>query len=297
MGVINYLPDHMHEGHIEVPSDLSRSWTFNGQAFVEYPSKNGHQEPPDVIAWADNQVNNTEFGVIGAYDGHKVDVGRVVVDATWHHWFNINMWPYINASDPAHPTYTPATAPKWEEIKAYIRNVAVWLARPSLQSCIRNTGLIWLLGDVDISITVRDLDRVPERLVYFWQIGKFAKDALGRFANQCQSVRWIIDLIFPEILPPWRIDPWFIDPRNEKIPEVPGNIDFVELETVLLGAAIHAAHSKFGALDQPSRLMEDDGSKVFSVMTKSTQIGLKAIMKHHKKGGRSRKKLFKSLAR
>ena len=296
-GVINYLPDHMHEGLVEVPADLSRNWAFNGQTFVEYPEKNGHQQVPEVIAWADNVVNSSEFGVIGAYDGHRVDVGRVVVDATWHHWFNINMWPYINASDPAHPTYTPATVAQWEEMKAYFHNVGVWLARPSLQTCIRNNGLIRVLGDADISITVRDLHRVPDHLVYFWQIGRFAKDALGRFANQCQSVRWIIDLIFPERIPPWRIDPWIIDPRISKIPEVPWLIDFEELETVWLGAAIHGAHAEFGSTDQPKRLMEDDGKKVFAAMTRSAQQGLEAIIGHREKGIRDSRKFFKSLAR
>jgi hypothetical protein len=296
-GVINYLPDHMHEGHVEVPSDLSQSWTFAGQSFVEYPSKNGHQQVPEVIAWARNQVNDQEFGVIGAYDGHRVDVGRVVVDATWHHWFNINMWPYINASDPAHPTYTPATAPKWEEMKAYFRNVGVWLARPTLQRCIRNNGWLWVLGDADISITVRDLRRVNEPLVYFWQVGKFAKDALGRFASQCQTARWIIDVIFPEIIPPWRIDPWIIDPRIEKIPEVPGAIDFAEVETILIGAAVHGAASEFGRLDQPERLMADDGEKVFSVLAESTRLGLDALEKQREEGLRTAQEFLRSLGR
>lgn len=296
-GVINYLPDHMHEGHVEVPPDLSRSWSFDGQSFVEYPSKNGSQQVPEVIAWARNRVNNQDFGVIGAYDGHRVDVGRVVVDATWHHWFNINMWPYINASDPAHPTYTPATVPKWEEIKAYFRNVGVWLARPSLQRCIRNNGLIWALGDADVSITVRDLARVPEHLVYYWQLGRFAKDALGRFASQCQRVSWILDLIFPEFIPPWRINPWIIDPQVEKLPAVPGDIDFEELETVLLGAAVHGARREFGGIDQPRRLMDDDGEKLFSVMSRSVQTGLDAIMKGREQAVRSSQEFLKSIAR
>jgi len=92
-GVINYLPDHMHEGLCEVPSDLSKNYTFDGVPFEEYPSKDGSQEAPEVIAWAVNNVTNDEFGVLAAYDGHEVDVGRVVVDATWHHWFNINIAP------------------------------------------------------------------------------------------------------------------------------------------------------------------------------------------------------------
>ena len=91
-GVINFLPDHMHEGCCEVPADLSQSFTFNGQSFTEYPSKDGHQEIPEVIAYATNNVDSDEFGVLATYNGHRVNVGRVLVDATWHHWFNINVF-------------------------------------------------------------------------------------------------------------------------------------------------------------------------------------------------------------
>lgn len=93
-GVIKYLPDHMHEGNCEVPSNAGNSWTFAGQPFVEYPSKNGHQQRPEVIARADNNHSTSRFGVLAAYEVHRVDVDRVVVDATWHHWFNFNTLPY-----------------------------------------------------------------------------------------------------------------------------------------------------------------------------------------------------------
>jgi hypothetical protein len=36
-------------------------------------------------------ATGTDFGVIGAWDGHRVGKGRVVVDATWHHFFDINL--------------------------------------------------------------------------------------------------------------------------------------------------------------------------------------------------------------
>jgi hypothetical protein len=45
-------------------------------------------------------------------------------------------------------------------------------------------------------MTYRDLKMVPNELTYSWQLGTFAKDTLGRFASQCQSTRWMIDLIY-----------------------------------------------------------------------------------------------------
>lgn len=39
------------------------------------------------------EVQPKTFGVIGAYDGHATDMGlgRVAVDSTWHHFFDLNL--------------------------------------------------------------------------------------------------------------------------------------------------------------------------------------------------------------
>ena len=110
-GLLDVLPDHMHEGEVITPWDMTMQATFQGQTFTEYPvNQDGRQEPPFIIATgqvvkhvtdmqpahgsdpAVVQANNS-FGVIGAYDGNATDrqVGRVVVDSTWHHFFDLNL--------------------------------------------------------------------------------------------------------------------------------------------------------------------------------------------------------------
>lgn len=292
-GPINFLPDHMHEGNCEIPTNLANSFTFDGDTFVEYPSKSGHQEVPEVIATATNNVSTNTFGVIGAYNGHAVGVGRVVVDATWHHWFNINTLPYLNASNPMHPTYTPDTIEKWEEIKAYYRNVAVWLAKPSLQNCIRNGGWIRTLGDADIRITVQNLKTVKNHSLYFWQLGALAKDALGRGATQCQTIRWIIDLL-SELEIPFRIDPFRQFSGDSVLPDTPPGIDFNEFETVILGAAIHGAFEKFGDIKKPEKLLDDEGKEFSTVLLKSAKLGAEAFEARFKDTEKAMKSLMKS---
>ena len=277
-GVIDYLPDHMHEGSCEVPLDLNNSWTFNGQEFVEYPTKDGHQQIPEVIACATNNITSDEFGVLAAYDGHSVDVGRVVVDATWHHWFNINIMPYVNATDPTHASYTPETVPKWKEIQAYYRNVATWLAKPSIQSCIRNGGWIRTLGDSDISITYTDLDTVKDPALYFWQLGNFAKDALGRGSTQCYVLQYIIDLVYPEKIPEFLINPWQTIAANEQL-ENPSGFELDDLETVVLGAAIHSVMKEFRSIEKPEKLLDDNGLKFEQVMQQGSKSGLDVFKK------------------
>jgi len=291
-GPINYLPDHMHEGNCEVPEDLSNSLTFAGNTFVEYPSKNGHQQVPEVIATATNNLSPERFGVIGVYDGHAVNVGRVIVDATWHHWFNVNTLPYINASNPAHPTYTPETVQKWEEIKAYYRNVAVWLAKPSLQRCIRNGSWIRSLGDMDIRTTVRDLKRVKNHSQYFWQLGTFAKDALGRGASQCQKIRWIIDLL-AELEIPFYLDPFQQLPSRPAVLDTPPGLDIDEFETIILGAAIHGAFETFGDVKEPQKLLDDEGKAFSKVLLKSAKLGAVAFDASFKDTNKAVKLLMK----
>ena len=243
-GVIDYLPDHMHEGLCEVPANLTRSFTFDGYTTTEYPTVSSHQEAPQVIAWADSHgTSTTEFGVLAAYDGHRANVGRVLVDATWHHWFNINLTGFLEATDPLSPAYDPSVVPKWEEIKAYFRNVGLWLARPNKQDCVRNGGLLLATRYYDILITHRDISRVKDVVLYYWQLGVFARDALGRLAPECQTVRWVLDLLIKWIEIP--LDPWEpIPPRPQ--PDPPPWIDVEQLELVALGGAVDDLLTTFG---------------------------------------------------
>src|SRR5262249_35679441 len=121
-GVVSVLPDHMHEGWCEVPDKLAtRTFKLGASANVrEYPDYTPPGAPASfvpqplapaiaptggVAAGTITPVLDTDnahspattatkghtFGVIGAWDGHLVNKGRVVVDSTFHHFFNVNL--------------------------------------------------------------------------------------------------------------------------------------------------------------------------------------------------------------
>jgi len=253
-GVIRYLPDHPHEGECYVPSDLTKTFTYGGTTFTEYPPLSGGTRlAPEVIAWSSNgsgisdfgkgAVSPTTFGAIGAYDGHLVNVGRVVVDATWHHFFNINLKGDPGNSEPPKQLGFYATAAgldRYEQIKAYFRNIGVWLARPQTHTCMRWRAL-WatrwqsrLLMDFR---PYRSLDLIP--LEEFLRIGTVARDVIGGLASQCQSLQWIIDwtrfVVKPEFLIP--VGPW------PPLPDPPP--DFDPLQVYYAHAMIDAS---FGAV-------------------------------------------------
>ena len=292
-GVVNFLPDHMHEGLCEAPADLSRSYTFDGYTTTEYPTVDGHQESPQVIAWATNHVTESEFGVLAAYDGHKANVGRVVVDATWHHWFNINLTGFLAATDPESPGYDPSVVPKWEEIKAYFRNVAAWLARTTTQRCLRNGGWISIIGYHDVAITFHRFDRDRSPLIYYWQLGVFARDALGRLASQCQQTEWLLDLFkWLEVPEPIRVDPWRpLPPRPQ--PDPPPWFDLDDFENAALGGMIDSLAAEFGDTRDPQRLLSECEDDIEAVALRGGAKGISLLLKEFQKYARATDRLAK----
>lgn len=108
-GAVTHLPDHAHEGDCSLPQDLTLpllpAAVHPASALLaEYPQGgDGNRPEPVVVAWATVQGSHGtthgklptpatyNFPVISAYDGFEAGVGRVVCDATWHHFFYVNV--------------------------------------------------------------------------------------------------------------------------------------------------------------------------------------------------------------
>lgn len=163
-GVINILPDHMHEGRCYVPDKLEeRTFPLYKALKREYPDgKAGVVISPEVVAYGrtnprakdanyndpDGGFNDSNtpvfldnFAQIVAYDGHKADVGRVVVDSTFHHFVNINVIgvesAYLSTIDPVDAVKAKGFLAsekgiqEYARIKEYWRNIARWICKPT----------------------------------------------------------------------------------------------------------------------------------------------------------------------
>ena len=160
----------MHEGWCEVPDQLAtRTFTIGNTTTREYPDYTPANAPagfvpaplaPEVVATGKVLPGVTSpaldpehtggvapaegktFGVIGAWDGHRVGKGRVVVDSTWHHFFDINLSGdrYLednslpaNQQQKLHGFYVPdgsgGRVPNepYRMIMWYFRNIVYWL--------------------------------------------------------------------------------------------------------------------------------------------------------------------------
>ncbi|WP_250462835.1 hypothetical protein [Microbulbifer litoralis] len=132
--VIEVLPDHPHESECVLPDNLNdeSEWPRDGEGDVVSPeivalsvTYGGGFQGPNKQPISEPRA----FGAIGAYDGHRAGVGRISVDATWHHFININL-----GED---GTRLSANADAYERVNQYFRNIATWLMPRRVRRCLR----------------------------------------------------------------------------------------------------------------------------------------------------------------
>ena len=96
------------------PHVVAYALTTNMKNVLTAPTSGGNRALARLVNVGRSTVR---FGILGAYDGDRVGLGRVVVDSTWHHWFSWNLHGFKSAN--------PA---QYSLMQAYYRNVGLWLA-------------------------------------------------------------------------------------------------------------------------------------------------------------------------
>ncbi len=271
-GAIKWLPDHMHEGQCEVPGNLAgRTFTLDGKTLREYPDLAGTPLAPEVIAegvvipghaspslFGDhfNETNPStgqRFGVIGAWDGHRVGKGRVVVDSTWHHFFNINLTGDLFLSDDLPPDdqrlhgfFTLQNGQRlpnvaYKKIQYYYRNLIYWLipksklkfgwwqalAKASSVGELKELSKGWLgqirarnkgqLNTLEHSLSPADFD-------YWYKFGTLADAYFKSIRGACSKAH-VREILYKPKIPWWE---WVMeagDPWDPVIRTRPAEID------------------------------------------------------------------------
>jgi hypothetical protein len=181
-GPIDVFPDHQHEGEAVVPEVK--------EGDKQWPTKDNYQELPYVIAKGlikdpDLAGHGNEIGLVSAYNGHNVGVGRIVADSSWHHWFDFNL-----LGVQPHPPYagfdaTPSGQAALKKIEAYFLNCAVWLAPPRLQAKMRNAvwwSILWTDAVVELP---------PNAPLHY--LGEQAISLLKLRVPDCAVIDYILD--------------------------------------------------------------------------------------------------------
>jgi hypothetical protein len=162
-GPITVFPDHMHEGHLVIPSTLPAD---------VWPSGPLGQPRPEVIARGTDKRTGEIYDLVIAYDGDEAGVGRIVADSTWHHYFNVNLRGFLPGG------------PILSQLTQFYVNLAVWLAPPAKRAQIARWQIWKLLHNPTVEMAYRNSRS---------DLGRAAAGVLRRTAGPCV----IRDLFYP----------------------------------------------------------------------------------------------------
>jgi len=146
------------------------------------------------------------YGVIGAYDGWPIGIGRVAVDSTFHHFFDINLIGDMDclSDDPRRHGYTRAASGKaaLAQIDNYHRNLAFWLGHPRFVLSKFGTLLSKITADRRLIQTLEAGSHEPER--HYRTLGGEVATALGQHGMPvAQAFDAFLMLIDHRVLAPW----------------------------------------------------------------------------------------------
>lgn len=318
-GRITVMPDHPHEGECVEPDDTSQKLDFGGPLGPEYPDAagGGARPLPEVISTnlvlagtksgGKDATESHTFGGIAAYDGHRADVGRVVTDATWHHFVNVNLIGDLTvpAGDPKSRHFpggggflaSVTGQAHLEEIRNYYRNLGTWLAPPARIACMNSRiawQLVWSHRVMEAVLTTPEVSVADLDAHTFYIIGKHARDVLGKFASQCQSVKFIFDLVLesalPDLIPD--VDPWRVDrPERVRTPDPIPWFDGTPLLDIGLGAALVGLREAFPRLDRES-VDKLDARTVANVMARAGRVGVEGALSSARAHNEAARSLF-----
>ncbi len=307
LGRIDVFPDHPHEGECREPL---------ASEYNQYPVlASGNPLLPEVIAWSSVPSGNTAtlfggskaptiaqtFGAICAFDGHVGGKGRIVTDATWHHFINVNLIGLVEGagfddltatnSPTKHDGFlsTPAGQAHFAKIKEYFVNIGAWIARPENIRCFNSKFLRKLLYSdrlMEASLTDPNISFKNISLNLHYSIGVHARDVLGRSASQCESTRFFLDMIilpYLSHLEP-KLNPWskMVEPIKNMEHEMPlPTHDLTPILDIALGASLVA-------LRQEMPYYTDDFDKTFDssfekVLNKVVPSVIASAVEHYAK--------------
>jgi hypothetical protein len=125
---ITKLPDHMHEGRIQIPKEFSDKWP-------------GEQRPHVIAKGTDKRFTEKKriYDLLAAYDGNE-QAGRIVADSSFHHYLNVNL-----SNLPSRKGEYPEPETALDDIAQFYGNLACWLAPSKVRERIKE-GLLFLLA-------------------------------------------------------------------------------------------------------------------------------------------------------
>lgn len=274
-GAVDALPDHPHESECLAPTPVAGN--FAGVEEWPAPAGGGARVAPVVAAVsmsAGRFITDTgkppvlphSFGAISAYDGDAANVGRIVCDATWHHFVNINLNGSGGGADtlgnPRQGLYVGGVpTPEYQKIRAYYLNTVRWLAPKARRSCWP-----WLVAAVArFDFEVAEL-ALPLPHPCPWdplvRIGAVAEQAISRAWGQGAAVDVVAEILAATKAGPTLtrlLTPGTVVPRNDDKEAEPSLVQVDELRRAVLGSVVNLLAAKLPQDDEALAKLLSDG--------------------------------------
>ncbi len=285
-GIIDIMPDHPHEGECAPET----SFTANGVTL-----------PTQIIATSFVIGGSTTFGGAGkaqtdphcfpsisVWDGRPANVGRIVVDSTWHHFVNINLngEGSENFPDDIPGRQSGLTSSDFNVIRQYFMNIATWMTKQKSFICWRKYIVFDLfknsqLIEASLNNPVQNIREIS--LADLNSIGALAEEILASKHNPAFARGFLLEVIegynkgFAEILDEWR-------PNNQKNDEENANDYYQKWLNIdlILYTSIGAG---FIALRDDEKISSDDMDegeldRIFEVFNRGLDFGFKSSVQN-----------------
>jgi hypothetical protein len=290
---IEVFPDHPHEGECVVPSNLTTKLLDN--ITDEWPVQIGRSRiSPEAVALSMSHGNGfsgkdpvipRSFIAICAYNGQLANVGRVVTDATWHHFVNVN----LVGSPPMPPAGRQGlTGRNRNDVNQYYRNIVTWLMPKNVRRCGRYA---WLAQELVRFPLFEELELAPiEKLSSqsLRETGALVEVALAKRTPQFQ-VKQLLDDVLEEALGP---------DAALKLGEFGrefGKVSAYDAGLAALGALTIATANTITELQNQEKI---EGEKVFEAMAeKAVSIGVRRYLEESRSELQKMDDLIKSIER
>lgn len=213
---INVLPDHMHEGDCVAPTKEQLEETIKYEdfpEFAEFPfAPDGKTRPtPEVIALAvssggpfleDGTIRPAViprcFGAICVYDGDAAildgnSVGRVVVDASFHHFVDMNLDGGGATMSRGFFDALGNPTKDYGAITRYYRNIATYLNPRKTRQVYYHNLLIYLRFMYPLIEEVRpDEEDTPENIL---KVGALTRRAISSYCSAAEADEMVLAIL------------------------------------------------------------------------------------------------------
>jgi len=253
----------------------------------EWPIAGGTRVSPEMVALTMSHgnafpgkaaVTPRSFIAICAYDGQSANVGRVVTDATWHHFVNINIKPGMSA----------LTGRDLVDIKQYYVNLATWLVPKNVRYCRRYP---WVLTELMHYPLFEEVSPIPGKKLdgpRLHEIGMLVERALLNHHTHAEVTALIDDALEEAIGTDAKLK---LEEHGREI----GALSAHDAGLAAIGSLTMAIAERFNEIKDKSDL---NGEKAFAeIGKKAATVGVKLYLNHSRKGLGKMGELIDSITR